>query len=126
MEFDLNLNDHSDCCVENGLEGREVLRVIHVSTYARYGELCKLEGTRVTCPVVSLLQSACFPATYSQPKVDVVDVPNGRRMEGAGSGWMGKHHFCIIVLTCVSPQMLLGVNSGLDSVVFVHWGQKQE
>lgn len=71
MEFDLNLNDHSDCCVENGLEGREVLRVIHVSTSTRYGDLCKLEGTHVTCSQLS---------PYSSPLASRPPTPNPRWM----------------------------------------------
>lgn len=78
MEFDLNLNDHSDCCVENGLEGREVLRFIHVSTSTRYGELCKLEGTRVSCSQLS---------HYSSPLVSRPPNPNPRGMSPMGEEW---------------------------------------
>jgi len=36
---------------------------------------------------------------------------------------MGKHHLSITVLTSVL-QVLLGANSGLDSVGFAHWGSE--
>lgn len=35
---------------------------------------------------------------------------------------MGSH-LCITVLTCLTPPVLLGVDSGLDTVV---WGHRQE
>lgn len=88
MEFHSNVKDLSDHCAENGLEGRERLRLNARPHPCRmWRPPCWKHTPRSLAPSLPATLGCWPPGPSPQPKVGVAGWALREKREGGGSGW---------------------------------------